>query len=500
MLNYNDSNICVGFIKQLLATFNLPMIPVVKEDMYLKEGNFYIYGFKIIKMLTTVSKAPSTLSSQTYEDIAPYIWNKKAVGSSLAYNKKALNFTQTLAVNSNIYDTHTHTYLGNYLRFLRDFTGLNLMSMYNCFSNEIVNNIDINFTINSLTPIQYNRVVNQTLTMSSTYPGATITQNTDDSFSSLNINLDNDAYDNGVLDVPYEETPFIKQIQVSSSDTKYKIYKIPVKFNKSYTIALESPFPVEFVCGFYSKTLMTDTNLTTIYPKTYRSINAMRFSEPILFDALTKFPPTDAYIDKEEDLCLFIKVASSNKSSIVVLEGDYRQYNSVYFNDSDIGSLQKHNYSVNNYDNKESYEKESVPSVVTDKTKIKLISSLQLLSINSLISHPFADRLLEYLVDNAITHLDAVSDNIKRIQKYLCASNKNYAIDVYGQWGNDYNNRIYDSVVLNNDYLVFHQDVLGYVDKDIEHKMGDAIDIYDESMANTTISATKVKTTTNKEQ
>lgn len=91
MITFNDSSIIVGYIKELLYSFNLPQISA--KDL---KGSVPAYAFG---------------------DYIP-------------------NITTNLKLENNIYDTYTHEYLGNYLRFVRDYKGVNLMSLYNCFSNK----------------------------------------------------------------------------------------------------------------------------------------------------------------------------------------------------------------------------------------------------------------------------------------------------------------------------------------------------------------------------
>lgn len=63
--------------------------------------------------------------------------------------------------------------------------------------------------------------------------------------------------------------------------------------------------------------------------------------------------------------------------------------------------------------------KEKIIPIESSCANFKPITPLQLLRINSGISHPFADRLMEYLTKNAITGDDDISDNIERIQQTM---------------------------------------------------------------------------------
>ena len=252
MIRFNDNNIYVGYIKQLLSKFNLPSIKCYTEDSVLCDGLLYIKDNYIQK----------------------YNANKKSFTSVIPYNfnEFILNYTKNLKIKNTIYDSHTHEYLGEYLRFIRDYKKVNLMSMYNCFSNNII--------------------------------------------SSLFIQVN-------------------KNLEFKTDNHNYKVYAFPVKFFKTYTIAISSLEPVEVVCGFYTKSFLDSTDISDVNVQdlTYKKITQMTFKKPKIFDSLNNdiFNKKEL-LEHENDLKMFIKLPVGNNSSIVVLEGNYLHTNEKSIN------------------------------------------------------------------------------------------------------------------------------------------------------------------------
>ena len=119
----------------------------------------------------------------------------------------------------------------------------------------------------------------------------------------------------------------------------------------------------------------------------------------------------------ENNLKLFIKVPATNTSSIVVLAGDYRNYNdSLYYLKDTTWEYEK-NTTMTNFETKKTYVDSSLPDI--NSREFKPISKLQLLALNTGISYPFADRLIEYLIGNVIVPNDGTPDNIRRLQKVM---------------------------------------------------------------------------------
>lgn len=459
MYKFNNNNIFTGYIKQLLKSFNLPMCRIYNKNEFQYYKN--ISGIQYLQ--NDILKCTGTEQEKTY-----------------VYNAIIPNLTKNLQITNTTYDSYTHEYLGDYLRFLRDYSYLDLMSMYNCFSNSVCTNLHINYEV----------ATNQ------------------------NIIFD-------------------------TNDPNYKIYAIPVKLFKEYTIALDCQEPIEICCGIYNKTLNTADYVEALVEHTYKRINGCLFNQPILYSNLAvpnyfdretisksqKIATAEEFVNNiapalqsEKDLKLFLKIPFNNNSSIVVLEGNYlhandsilspaNKINMVHISEplycdengkyiGDDTSLSyetkikdinqdnipfllswpsydptnKNNFEVllngdragattlriGNLDQifagdeeagyvdlqdetvvvpqiKASYSKQAVyrtnkaavnfkPSEGQDIV-LKPISKLQLLQQNTNISYPFADKLIEYLVGNTINSQEEISDNVKRVQTALTNNN-----------------------------------------------------------------------------
>ena len=418
MIKFESNNILVGYIKNLLTEFKLPTPSVYTYDSnkYAVEKQLYIKD----------------------DYVCQFINGKFEKLFAFENSKIEKNYYKQLKFTGNSYDSHTHEYLGDYLRFIRDYKGLNLMSLYNCYSNSFPRNMY---------------------------------------YESKPSNSEN----NGTEQNNKTKAP---SFVFDTTDPSYKIIMVPVKANKVYTIALDCSISYEIACGFYDRSLITNLS-SDFMEKTYKRISSSSFSSPYLYDGLVIEPEDPLYkteVMNENNLKLFIKLPASNQSSVVVLEGSYLNCNDWSFAASgksgtaDIFKA-KYNYSVINI------YPEGVNSSEIDYTSL-LKSKNSLLYMNTGISYPFSDRLIEYLVHNTIDITETIPENIKRMQWSLLERYKEGKKDsglpsigkAYGIWDKKYSAILYN-LALKEGLLDSKSDILGYVDKDIENKLERYIDI-----------------------
>lgn len=169
MQEFNKVSLYSNIIKNLLATTYLPLIRSVREGDYMCEGRFYIFRCEFVKC--TKSGFVGSKGFISTDNIAHWTSIQE-----FHFGEKDDKLSTNYISNCEGYDYRTHERLGQYLRNLRDMYGLNLMPLYNCFSNQ---------------PLE-----------------------------------------NHIIDG--------KKIRHTSAYKNTKIYKIPIKFNQDYTICIEN--------------------------------------------------------------------------------------------------------------------------------------------------------------------------------------------------------------------------------------------------------------------
>ena len=428
MLQFNNNHIFTGYLKQFLSSFNLPACRVYTSEF---EKYYTEHGKEHPKVIESTS--PIVIPSMDSDKVIPaigvtylkdgspqqYFWDTSSWDFSadsinnpvikywkckqpIYYNgNKILGLTKTLKNPTTLYNYQTHEYLGEYLRFLRDYENIDLMSMYNCFSNRVCNNIkwELEWQIQQDNPVT------------------------------------------GEAEEKTVNTVF------NAYDTNYKIYMLPVKLFEKYTIALDCYQGIEMFCGFYNETLDTSKKAEYLMKQTYQKVPKVLFSQPFIYDKLDEAhwsweQEKDNMSDpgkllrsklasREDELKLFIKVPATNKSSLTILAGDYRNYNdTLYTFNAGKGWQYKANSTVANFETHNTYRNSTLPEL--NAREFKPISKLQLLALNTGVSYPFADRLIEYLVMNVILPNDPTPDNIVRLQKVM--EDCGYSFQIDGIW------------------------------------------------------------------
>lgn len=399
MLKFNSRNIISGYIKQLLYNFNLPICRVFESEEECKNfldssattSSSPIFKDNYIAIIRKYKENRDyfvTIDSQTPEIKPLYIYR---------YNHFYPNLTKKLRLENDTYDSYTHTYLGNYLRFIRDYFDINLMSLYNCYNNETI--IQDNYKY-LLIPIKY---------------GATYTIFTEKN----NIKY---LVTNEVVDTKSTVNP----TNLSSAS----------KINNSYCLSINiDKAPV----------MNIDQDSVT---------------------QISKF----GNLFKEENLKLIIQTNIEDESPIVVLEGDYTNYK-PYFTNYQL------NYEKVSQDLKADYRwQEKYAEIFKDNIgtyNFQLVNQLKRDNNN----YPIADRLIEYLLGNVITELDPISKNIIDAKKKLAyrylgynqaqIKNTDASFNIMDRF------KLLDAVSSNKYSKINDQDLLGYVDKDIESVLDD---------------------------
>lgn len=317
MVKFNESSIMVGYIKELLYSFNLPRVDVAEFKKKIAEGKLaYLFG-----------------------DYIP-------------------NVTTNLKLENTIYDSYTHEYLGDYLRFIRDFRGMNLMPLYNCFSNK--------------------------------------------------------SYTAG----------------------NYVYFRVPIKKNATYTIR--------------GPALNYEYILTS--KSSFEEIALQSFSAAVQKIRGRQFTQTVAQ-NTDGSQYLIIRSLLNTSTNFVILEGDYSKTK-----DSWAGVQ---------------FNFEAIDGVSVDK-HISNISLLSDYNQNNEV-RPFAPKLLEYLIDNAITPVDEISRNIANAKYKLnrLRFGKNAIFNIADSAFTEVERAKFIDSINRSTITGIDEDILGYVDTDVERVLND---------------------------
>lgn len=230
MIEFNKVSTESYFIKNLLYSTFLPLLRTVRENDYIIKDRLYIYKCNIIKCTNSgyipvkntnldMAQYPESILRKTddekikigqvYYSISKGIikeiigtagdtrspisegWFEQNVASyniigEYYFGEKNGKLCSNFLSSSEGYDYKTHEKLGQYLRSLRDMYGLNLLPLYNCFSNQPVRNLHITNT----------------------------------------------------------------SIEKTSKDYSVKVFKVPIRFNTDYTICMENIGMTTFAPAF----------------------------------------------------------------------------------------------------------------------------------------------------------------------------------------------------------------------------------------------------------
>ena len=267
----------------------------------------------------------------------------------------------------------------------------------------------------------------------------------------------------------------LRNLKENTQELDCYVYLVPVKFDKEYTIAMDSIqtiYVTPVICnslGRIKRTIYSyDTTITEDrhyidepLSKNITVYNGLSVRNPVLWEVslLDYYVSNLETMSKEEldyecellyhqedNLYMLIQVPKTNTSSIVVLEGDYR---------TNINSCYKY---VTSQDKSVYQEKNDLYSP---------LSLLQISTKNDIL--PFSDRLIEYLLQNVVDSEDMISQDIYRVQKYI---RYHTTSKTEGVWDNLLQCKLFEEYMNDkSDPYMYKWDITGFVDKDVEKKI-----------------------------
>lgn len=377
--NFFEDTIMSRFIKNLLATTPIPLYTCVEDGDILIKGGIYVYKDYIIKCekmgRLIVSADEALYPSDTLFPSAvlyPGTGEPPAQFRVLAYYSfDDIRYNYTYHSRFSYYDSDTHKHLGEYIRYIKALKGVDMTPFYNCYTYKTLDNVTVNY-----------------------------------------LNDDGRTYS-------FEK------------DDRYKIVAIPIKFFKKYTIAIDCETEVLCRCVIYGDSGMvidresSNKYLSDYLEHSFLSKPQLQFDNPFVYSVSLLETDNEQLnhkntllLQQQKNLHLLIRLPKDNESSIVVLEGDYTQYESppVYHTINNKYQRNEDGSLAVDGDGNIILLEEGIISKTNDDIFFHDISLLQ---FNCLTSFAFSDRLIEYLTLNIINEADELFFNVARVQQAL---------------------------------------------------------------------------------
>ena len=239
---------------------------------------------------------------------------------------------------------------------------------------------------------------------------------------------------------------------VTGVNSLYKVALFPVKFNTEYTICIDcndtatiTPFILNNETSIISIYQGSLEDLSKYLTPQSKMIGNTSFKVPFKYSVNTSQLPDLLQIPlqrNEKHLYLAIQLPATNDSSILILEGDYTKLETNEI--IDPVALQ----------------------ILEEKEINKIyLSPLSLMYFNDGNSYAFSDRLMEYLLLNAVTSQETIDNNITLFESV------SYPVkSIPGVWDDSirYDAFKYYKNNYKDDLRLRFIDINGFIDKDVE--------------------------------
>lgn len=235
----------------------------------------------------------------------------------------------------------------------------------------------------------------------------------------------------------------------STLNSGYKTTLVPVKFNHTYTVALNSLLPIKMMPVIYNNGLVKRISdgeflYSYYYPRVYTYYSASSHS-PLTVEIPNSVGELQSH---ERDLYLAIQIPNSVSTDIVVIEGKASPFRQAV--EYDIKALD-----VNVGANVNNLFKSGCRLLYDNKPLIKADNV------------PYSDKLIEYLLRHTIDTRDTFTTNIQKVSDVVDGGRVRYF------WDLRLRAAVYHKYIkaCEKNTELDSLDVFGYVDSEVEKAM-----------------------------